>query len=147
MAGSVNKVILIGRLGKDPEVKYTQGGTAVARFSLATDEMWKDQSGEKQQKTEWHNIVAWDKLADICGQYLSKGRQVYIEGRLQTRAWEDKEGNKRYTTEIRADNMVMLGSKGEGGGGGGGGAERSAPPAPPSGGPPGGGITDDDIPF
>jgi single-strand DNA-binding protein len=143
MAGSVNKVILIGRLGKDPEVKYTQGGKAVARFSLATDEAWKDQSGERQQKTEWHNIVAWDKLADICGQYLTKGKQVYIEGRLQTRSWEDKEGNKRYTTEIRADNMVMLGSKGEGGGGG----ERHEPSTAPSGGPMGGEITDDDVPF
>jgi single-strand DNA-binding protein len=113
MANSVNKVILVGRLGKDPEVKYTQGGTAVARFSLATDEVWKDQSGEKQQKTEWHNIVAWNKLAEICGQYLAKGRLVYIEGRLQTRNWEDKDGNKRTTTEIRADNMVMLGGRPE----------------------------------
>jgi single-strand DNA-binding protein len=113
MANSVNKVILIGRLGRDPEVKYTQGGTAVARFSLATDEVWKDQSGEKQQKTEWHNIVAWNKLAEICGQYLAKGRLVYIEGRLQTRNWEDKDGNKRTTTEIRADNMVMLGGRPE----------------------------------
>jgi single-strand DNA-binding protein len=144
MAGSVNKVILIGRLGKDPEVKFTQGGKAVARFSLATDEAWKDQSGERQQKTEWHNIVAWDKLADICGQYLTKGKQVYIEGRLQTRSWEDKEGNKRYTTEIRADNMVMLGSKGEGSGGGG---ERHEQSSTPSGGPMGGEITDDDVPF
>jgi single-strand DNA-binding protein len=111
MSSSVNKVILVGRLGKDPEVKYTQGGTPVARFSLATDEAWKDQSGEKQQRTEWHNIVAWNKLAEICGQYLSKGRLIYLEGRLQTRAWEDKDGNKRSTTEIRADNMVMLSAK------------------------------------
>jgi single-strand DNA-binding protein len=146
MAGTVNKVILIGRLGKDPEVKYTQGGTAIARFSLATDEFWKDQNGERQQRTEWHNIVAWDKLADICGQYLTKGKQVYIEGKLQTRSWEDKEGNKRYTTEIRADNMVMLGTRGDSGVGGGGG-EKASSAAPAAGAPGGGGITDDDIPF
>ncbi|MEW5974711.1 MAG: single-stranded DNA-binding protein [Acidobacteriota bacterium] len=142
MAGSVNKVILIGRLGKDPEVKYTQGGTPIARFSIATDEVWKDQSGEKQQKTEWHNIVAWSKLAEICGQYLAKGKQVYIEGRLQTRSWEDKEGNKRYTTEVRADQMVMLGRADEAR------PERAA--AAPGGSPDSGpdtDITDDDIPF
>lgn len=143
MAGTVNKVILIGRLGKDPEVKYTQGGTAIARFSLATDEFWKDQNGERQQRTEWHNIVAWDKLADICGQYLTKGKQVYIEGKLQTRSWEDKEGNKRYTTEIRADNMVMLGTRGDSGTGGGEKAGAAAPASAPGGGE----ITDDDIPF
>jgi single-strand DNA-binding protein len=111
MANSVNKVILVGRLGKDPEVKYTQAGVPVARFTLATDESWKDQSGEKQQRTEWHNIVAWRKLAEICGQYLNKGKLIYLEGRLQTRSWEDKEGNKRYTTEIQADNMVMLSAR------------------------------------
>jgi single-strand DNA-binding protein len=111
MANSVNKVILVGRLGKDPEVKYTQAGVPVARFTLATDESWKDQSGEKQQRTEWHNIVAWRKLAEICGQYLNKGKLVYVEGRLQTRSWEDKEGNKRYTTEIQADNLVMLSAR------------------------------------
>lgn len=111
MANSVNKVILVGRLGKDPEVKYTQTGVPVARFTIATDESWKDQGGEKQQRTEWHNIVAWRKLAEICGQYLNKGKLVYIEGRLQTRSWEDKEGNKRYTTEIQADNMVMLSAR------------------------------------
>ncbi|MGH9426527.1 MAG: single-stranded DNA-binding protein, partial [Terriglobia bacterium] len=98
MANSVNKVILVGRLGKDPELKYTQGGTPVVKFSLATDETWKDQSGEKQQRTEWHNVVAWRKLAEICGQYLNKGKLVYIEGKLQTRSWDDKEGHKRYTT-------------------------------------------------
>jgi single-strand DNA-binding protein len=111
MANSVNKVILVGRLGKDPEVKYTQAGVPVARFTLATDESWKDQNGEKQQRTEWHNVVAWRKLAEICGQYLNKGKLVYVEGRLQTRSWEDKEGNKRYTTEIQADNMVMLSAR------------------------------------
>jgi single-strand DNA-binding protein len=94
MLASVNKVILLGRLGKDPEVKYTQDGTAVARFSIATDDTWKDQSGEKQQRTEWHNVVAWRKLAEICGQYLTKGKQVYIEGKLQDRSWE-KDGAKQ----------------------------------------------------
>lgn len=142
MANSVNKVILVGRLGKDPEVKYTQGGTAVARFSLATDEVWKDQSGEKQQKTEWHNIVAWTKLAEICGQYLAKGRLVYIEGRLQTRNWEDKDGNKRTTTEIRADNMVMLGGRPDEGR-----QEKGASAAPASDSHGDAEITDSDIPF
>jgi len=139
MSGSVNKVILIGRLGKDPEVKYTQSGLAVARFTMATDETRKDASGERQQKTEWHNIVAWDKLAEICGQYLNKGKQVYNEGRIQTRSYEDKESKKRYITEIRADNMVMLGSRGEG-----------SPAEKPSAGSTaqaGGEITDEDIPF
>lgn len=140
MSNSVNKVILVGRLGKDPEVKYTQGGTAIARFSLATDEVWKDQSGEKQQKTEWHNIVAWNKLAEICGQYLAKGRLVYIEGRLQTRSWEDKEGNKRTTTEIRADNMVMLGGKPDEAR-----AEKSHSTTPDN--PADPEITDNDVPF
>ena len=144
MANSVNKVILVGRLGKDPEVKYTQGGSAVARFSLATDEVWKDQGGEKQQKTEWHNIVAWNKLAEICGQYLAKGRLVYIEGRLQTRNWEDKDGNKRTTTEIRADNMVMLGGRPEEGR-----QERAAAASAPSSleSHTDTEITDSDIPF
>lgn len=108
---SVNKVILVGRLGKDPELKFTQTGTPVANFSVATDETWKDQSGEKQQRTEWHNIVAWKKLAEICGQYLKKGQQVYIEGKIQTRKWTDKEDNTRYTTEIVVHQMVMLGGK------------------------------------
>ena len=144
MAGSVNKVILVGRLGQDPEVRFTQGGTAVANLSIATDETWKDQSGERQQRTEWHRVVAWSKLADICGQYLSKGRLVYIEGRLQTRSWEDREGNKRYTTEIRADNMVMLGGRSEEG--------QAAPAAaqPAAAATAAGsdsGAADDDIPF
>ena len=140
MAGSVNKVILVGRLGQDPEVRYTQGGTAVANLRLATDETWKDQSGEKQQRTDWHRVVAWSKLAEICGQYLSKGRLIYVEGRLQTRSWEDREGNKRYTTEVRADNMVMLGGRSEEG--------QATPPAQPaaaSGSD--SGTSDDDIPF
>jgi len=111
MAG-VNKAIIIGRLGRDPEVRYTPDGTAIANFSVATSEEWKDKaSGEKREKTEWHRIVAFRRLGEICGEYLAKGRQVYIEGRIQTRDWEDKDGNKRYTTEIVASQMQMLGSR------------------------------------
>jgi single-strand DNA-binding protein len=110
----VNKVILIGRLGKDPDVRYTPDGTMVTNFNLATDEQWKDKNGEKVQKTEWHRIVTWGKLAEICGNYLVKGKLVFIEGRIQTRSWEDKEGVKRFTTEIIASNMQMLDSKGQG---------------------------------
>lgn len=110
----VNKVVLIGRLGKDPEVRYTPEGTMVTNFNLATDEQWKDKNGEKIQRTEWHKIVAWGKLAEICGNYLVKGKLVFVEGRIQTRSWEDKEGVKRYTTEIIALNMQMLDSKGQG---------------------------------
>ncbi len=109
----INKVILVGRLGKDPEVRVTPDGTMVTNFNLATDEQWKDKNGEKVQKTEWHKIVTFGKLADICGQYLVKGKLVYIEGRIQTRSWEDKEGVKRYTTEIVANDMKMLDSKGQ----------------------------------
>ena len=105
----VNKVFLIGRLGADPEVGYTQNGNAVANFSVATSENWKDKNtGEKRERTEWHRVVAWDRLGEICGEYLSKGRQVYIEGRLQTRSWEDRDGNKRYTTEIIASDVQFL---------------------------------------
>ena len=108
----INKVILVGNLGRDPEIRYTQSGTAVANFTLASSERWKDKNtGEMQDRTEWHRIVVWGKLAEICSQYLSKGRQVYIEGRLQTREWEDKDGNKRYTTEVVANEMKMLGSR------------------------------------
>ena len=107
---SVNKVILIGNLGADPEIRYTPSGTAVANFSLATHEQWTNKNGEKEERTEWHRIVAWGRLGEICGEYLHKGRQVYIEGRLQTRTWEDRDGNKRYTTEINAQAMQMLGS-------------------------------------
>jgi single-strand DNA-binding protein len=107
---SVNKAILVGNLGSDPEVRYTAGGNAVTTFNIATNERWTDKNtGEKQERTEWHRIVAWGRLAEICGEYLSKGRQVFIEGRIQTRSWEDRDGNKRYTTEIVASNMVMLG--------------------------------------
>lgn len=108
MASSVNKVILVGRLGRDPEVKYTQQQTPIARFSVATDEQWTDKNGEKQRRTEWHNIVAWGKLGEICQKYLTKGKLVYIEGRLQTQSWDDQEGKKHSRTEVRADNMVML---------------------------------------
>ena len=147
MGKSINKVILVGRLGRDPELKYTASGTPFCRFSMATDDSWTDKgSGERTERTEWHNIVVWDKLAEICNSYLAKGRMVYIEGSLQTREWDDQEGNKRKTTEVRARDMVLLGGPpGEGGGG----ARR--PSAPSSGSePPGGGaspITDDDIPF
>ena len=113
MAG-VNKVILIGRLGRDPEIRYTPSGAAVANFSIATSEEWTDrESGQKQERTEWHRIVAWRRLGEICGEYLHKGSQIYIEGRLQTRAWEDRDGNKRYTTEVVAQNMQMLGPAGK----------------------------------
>jgi single-strand DNA-binding protein len=155
MARSVNKVILIGNLGKDPEVKYTPSGTAVAKFSLATNERYKDKSGEWQDRTEWHNIVAWQRTAEIAGEYLKKGRSVYIEGRLQTRSWDDKEtGQKKYMTEIVVSDLVLLGGgRGEGENAGGG-AQRSRSSASS-----GGGqkpeddfaqsttITDEDIPF
>ena len=149
MAKSVNKVILVGRLGRDPELKYTASGTPFCRFSMATDDIWNDKgTGERQEKTEWHNIVAWDRLAEICNQYLTKGRLVYIEGSLQTREWDDQDGNKRKTTEIRARDMVMLGSTGDGAGGG---QRRAvaaeAPAAAGSGGTATSTITDDDIPF
>ena len=109
----VNKAILIGRLGKDPEVRYTPDGTMVTTFRMATDEQWKDKNGEKVQKTEWHQIVTYRKLAEICGNYLVKGKLVFIEGRIQTRSWEDNEGVKRYTTEFIANDMKMLDSKGQ----------------------------------
>jgi single-strand DNA-binding protein len=108
----VNKATLIGRLGSDPEVRYTQAGTAVANFTMATSEKWKDKSGEMQEQTEWHRVVAFARLGEICGEYLGKGSLVYIEGRIQTRQWEDKDGNKRYTTEIVAKEMKMLCGKG-----------------------------------
>lgn len=107
---SVNKVILVGNLGADPEIRYTPSGTAVANFRLATNEQWTNKNGEKAERTEWHRIVAWARLGEICGEYLKKGTQVYIEGRLQTKSWEDRDGNKRYTTEIVAQAMQMLGS-------------------------------------
>lgn len=108
---SVNKVILVGNLGRDPEVRFMTNGEAVCNFSIATTDTWKDKAGAKQERTEWHNIVMYRKLAEIAGEYLKKGRPVYVEGRLQTRKWQDKEGNDKYTTEIIADQMQMLGSK------------------------------------
>jgi single-strand DNA-binding protein len=154
MAGSVNKVILVGRLGKDPELRSIPSGTSVAKFSLATDDRFTDKAGEKQERTEWHNIVVWGKLAEICGQYLRKGRLVYIEGSIRTDSWDDKEtGVKKYRTEIIANTMQMLEKKGddEGGGYSGGGGYRKAAPAGAGAGAPagrGGEIEDDDeVPF
>lgn len=119
MAKSLNKVMLIGNLGKDPELRYTSGGSPVATFSLATNESWKDQEGTLQERTEWHNIVVWAKLAEICQQYLKKGRRVYIEGRIQTRSYDDKNtGAKKYITEIVASNMIMLDAREAGDAGG-----------------------------
>jgi single-strand DNA-binding protein len=155
MASSVNKAIVLGNLGKDPEVRYTQGGQAVANFSVATSEQWTDKAtGNKQERTDWHKIVVWGKVAELCGQYLSKGRKVYIEGRLQTRDWTDKEGKKNYTTEIVANQVVFLGSKDDANRGPrpSGGSDDFGPPPPnlegePGGSGPGGGPGDQDIPF
>jgi len=125
MARGINKVILIGNLGADPELRYTPAGTAVCNFRIATNESYKDREGNQVDKTEWHNVVAWERLAEICGEYLKKGRQVYIEGSLQTRQWEDQEGATRYTTEVKAREMQMLGSREDDRGG----YDQSAPPA------------------
>jgi single-strand DNA-binding protein len=152
MAG-VNKAILVGNLGRDPELRHTQNGQAVVNFTLATSETWTDKSGERVERTEWHRIVVWGKTGEMCAQYLSKGRTVYVEGRIQTREWEDKDGNKRYTTEINAQTVNFIGPRTGGGGesgtgnagggtrGGGSSAGGSSPPddlGPPP---------DDDIPF
>ena len=127
MAGGVNKVILIGNLGADPEVRFTPGGQAVANFRIATSDTWTDKNGQKQERTEWHRIVVWGKLAELCGEYLKKGRQCYVEGRLQTREWTDKENRKNYTTEVVANAVTFLGGRdGAGAGAGGGGARNSA---------------------
>jgi single-strand DNA-binding protein len=155
---SVNKVILLGNLGRDPETRYTTGGDAVTNLNIATSEQWKDKSGEKQERTEWHNIVAWGKLGEICGQYLKKGKLVYLEGSIRTDSWDDKEtGQKRYRTEIIANTMKMLdrrddegGGRSGGGynsGGGGGGYNQSRGGGKPSGG--GSDMMDDDeeVPF
>ena len=112
---SVNKVILLGRLGQDPELKYTPSGAAVCNFSLATSESWVDKGGQKQERTEWHRVVVWNKLAELCNQYLSKGRQAYVEGRLQTRSWDDQNGQKRYTTEINAATVQFIGGQAQAG--------------------------------
>ena len=155
--GSVNKVILVGNLGRDAELRYTPGGAAVATLNLATTEVWNDKQGQKQEKTEWHRIVLWGKQAESLQEYLVKGKQIYVEGRLQTRQWDDKEGNKRYTTEIVAQNMQMLGRPGDRG-------ETPVPsgvtyesesyPDPGAGavvggsaGGPSGGSSDEDVPF
>ncbi len=149
MARGVNKVILIGNLGQDPEIRHMQDGTAVANFSIATTDSWK-KDGETNERTEWHKIVAWRRLAEICGEYLHKGDRVYIEGRLQTRKWEGRDGDTMYTTEVVAREMQMLGGgRGDGNYGGGGnapvGPSSDAQPAGPS--PTDSGVTDDDIPF
>jgi len=139
---SVNKVILVGNLGKDPEVRFTNSGSAVARFPIATSEVWNDRDGNRQERTEWHNIIVWGKQGEHCGQYLAKGRQVYVEGSIRTRSYDDKSGNKRYVTEIVAQRVQFLG---------GGGGTRLAPQADASGveemsaaGP---SPIDDDVPF
>ncbi len=148
----VNKVLLIGNLGRDPEVRTTPSGQSVASFTLATSRRWKDRDGNRQEQTEWHNIVVWGKQAETASQYLTKGKQIYVEGRIQTRSWDDKtSGEKKYRTEIVCDNFQMLGSRGDGGGGGG---SRHTEDAGDGGG--GGGFggnaggsfpDDDDIPF
>ena len=152
--GSVNKVILVGNLGRDAELRYTPGGAAVATLNMATTEVWNDKGGQRQEKTEWHRIVLWGKTAESLAEYLTKGKQIYVEGRLQTRQWDDKDGNKRYTTEIRGDRVVLLGGGGGGGRGGGGmsrggGGEDSMGGHAPSSGAelPDTPLTDDDIPF
>ena len=135
----INKAIIVGNLGADPELRYTQSGTAVASFRVATTERWKGQDGQMQEQTEWHSIVAWKRLGEICGEYLSKGSRVYVEGKLQTRKWQDQEGGTRYTTEIIAREMKMLSSRGESGGqqGHGQSGGYEPPPMPP----------DEDVPF
>jgi single-strand DNA-binding protein len=143
MAG-INKVIIVGNLGRDPEVGYMPSGKAVVKFSVATSETWKDKTtGEKKERTEWHRIIAYDKLGEICGEYLAKGRQVYVEGRLQTRSYDDKEGVKRYTTEIIATDVQFLGGRESGAGRPGGGGAPPRDTGGSQGQPPG----DDDIPF
>jgi single-strand DNA-binding protein len=148
MARGVNKVILVGNLGKDPEVRYMPNGNAVANITLATSESWKDkQTGEQQEKTEWHRVVMFRRLGEIAGEYLKKGSQVYIEGKLQTRKWQDNSGNDRYTTEIVANEMQMLG--GRGGGGGSASYNTDSAPAKAAPAPAAAGADDfeDDIPF
>ncbi len=168
MAGGVNKVILVGNLGADPDMRYTPSGQGVCELRIATSESWNDKNGQRQERTEWHRIVVWGKRAEVCSKYLSKGRQVFVEGRIQTRTYDDKDGNKRYITEIIAADVQFLGGggreggaggggrEGGGGGGGGGGGQRNDGP-PPSDGDFGGfggggnaggsGGPDDDIPF
>ena len=155
----VNKVILIGNLGNDPELRHTPSGVAVSNLRIATNEFFTNRDGQKEQRTEWHRVVAFGRLAEICNQYLKKGRQVYIEGRLRTREWEDQKGEKRYTTEITATNMVMLGSRGEGTYAGAGAGDEAQPETQPEAQPENadvpaagasagaGGEEDSDLPF
>ena len=145
--GSVNKVILVGNLGRDAELRYTPGGAPVATLNLATTEMWNDKAGQRQEKTEWHRVVFWGKTAESLNEYLTKGKQIYVEGRLQTRQWDDKDGNKRYTTEIRGD-RDRAARRWWGGGGGARQQPRGASaPADEHMGEPVSELTDDDIPF
>jgi single-strand DNA-binding protein len=137
---AVNKVILVGNLGRDPEIRYTPGGKAVARFPVATGEVWTDAEGNRQERTEWHNVVVWGKQAETCSQYLSKGRQVFVEGSIRSRAYDDRDGNKRYITEIIGQRVQFLGGRG----GEAGAAVQSAPDEPAA---PSTGAEDDDIPF
>lgn len=145
MARSINKVILIGNLGADPELRYTPAGSALATFSVATSESWKDKDGNTQEKTEWHRVVVWNKLAEIAGEYLKKGSQVYVEGRLTTRSWQDKDGVKRYMTEVVGLSFLMLGRKADGSGG----REAAEPPPPPDESPAGPPMRsgEEDLPF
>ena len=140
----VNKVILVGNLGRDPELRSTASGQQVANFSIATSRKWRDKDGNRQEQTEWHDIVVWGRQAEVAGQYLTKGRQIYIEGRLQTRSWEDREtGTKKYRTEVICENFQMLGQRGDSDGG----YRPSTPPGPAPDSPPAPGAEDDDIPF
>ena len=142
MSKSLNKVLLIGHVGKDPEVRFTGSGTPVASFSLATNESWKDAEGNQQERTDWHNIIAWKKLAEICGEWLKKGSKVYIEGRIQTRDYDDKNtGAKKYITEITASSMIMLSDNRKGG------ATEGAAPAEGSAPPKAAAVSNDDLPF
>ncbi len=158
MAGGVNKVILVGNLGADPDMRYTPSGAGVCELRIATSDSWTDKSGQRQERTEWHRVIVWGKRAEVCAKYLAKGRQVYVEGRIQTRNYDDKEGVKRYITEVVANDVQFLGGGKEGGGGagarGGGGGDMPPPPEPDFGGGGGGyggggggGGPDDDIPF
>jgi single-strand DNA-binding protein len=145
--GSVNKVILVGNLGRDAELRYTPGGAAVATLNLATTEVWNDRNQQKQEKTEWHRVVVWGKQAESLQEYLTKGKQIYVEGRLQTRQWDDKDGNKKYTTEIKADRITLLGGGSAGGGGRSMDRSGSQMPGAPMDDSQMEPITDDDIPF
>ena len=147
--GSVNKVILVGNLGRDIELRYTPGGAAVGKLRIATTDTWTDKnSGQRQERTEWHSVDLWGRQAETLQEYLLKGRQIYVEGNLRTRQWEDRDGNKRYSTEVRAERVVLLGGRGSGAGGGAS-ADREAPPerAPAGAGDGKADLTEDDIPF